>query len=364
MPIRISRRGALENGLALGAPWLLAACGGSGGTTQAAPSPTRTWRMGFSGLPPRPNITDALRTIDAFAGRADIATIHEELPWTDLLAGMTPDAILQRDKVGLVDYYRGKNLQLMFMADLTDGLSRGQEAPQLRALGRSIAEPAVQQVYRNYVLAVARVLQPQYIGLAAETNLIRAAAPALYGSVRQAAGAAHTALRSAGYGGTVFISVQVETAWGRLGGSGPFVGIAADRSDFAFTQMVGLSSYPYFGFATPEDIPADYYSRLLQGAAALPLMQVEGGWPSVGVGTSVSSPEMQARYVARIAALLDGVAARGWIQLEFVDIDIAAFPTPIPPNLPLFVTLGFLDNQFNAKPALAQWDSVFARRLV
>jgi enoyl-CoA hydratase/carnithine racemase len=298
---------------------------------------------------------------DVRALAADIAAIHEEVPWTDLLGGMTPDAILQRDKVGLVDYYRSKNLQLMFMADLTDGLSRGEEAPQLRALGRSIAEPAVQQVYRDYVLAVARVLRPEYVGLAAETNLIRAAAPALYGSVRQAANAAHTALRGAGYGGAVFISVQVETAWGRLGGTGPFVGIATDRADFAFTQMIGLSSYPYFGYATPEDIPADYYSRLLLGATPLPLMQVEGGWPSVGVGASVSSAALQARYVTRFAALLDGVAAGGWIQLEFVDIDIAAFPPPIPPNRPLFVTLGFVDSNYAVKPALAQWDALFAR---
>jgi hypothetical protein len=51
------------------------------------------------------------------------------------------------------------------MADLTDGLSRGEEAPQLRALGRSLSEPAVQQVYRDYVAAVVRKLQPDYLGL-------------------------------------------------------------------------------------------------------------------------------------------------------------------------------------------------------
>ena len=358
----ISRRDTLKAAAAWGAAPLW---GCSSGGDAPPPATARTWRMGFSGLPPRPNLTDAQRTIDTWSPRAEIAAIHEELPWTDLLAGVTPDAILQRDKVGLVNYYRSKGLQLMFMADLTDGLSRGQEASQLRALGRSIAEPAVQQVYRNYVLAVMRVLQPEYIGLAAETNLVRAAAPALYASVKQAANAAAADLHNAAFGGAVFISVQVETAWGKLGVAGPFVGIAADRADFAFTQMIGLSSYPYFGYATPEDIPADYYSRLLTGAAPLPMMQVEGGWPSVGATangvTFGSSPALQARYVARIAPLLDSVVARGWIQLEFVDIDPASFPQPIPPNLPLFVTLGFVDSNFTAKPALAQWDTLFAR---
>jgi len=101
--------------------------------------------MGFSSIPPRLTTAAVIEGIDRWSERAEIAAIHEELPWTDLLGGMSPDDILDRDKVQLVNYMRGKGLQLYFMADLTDGLSRGEEAPQLRALGRSITEPAVQQ---------------------------------------------------------------------------------------------------------------------------------------------------------------------------------------------------------------------------
>jgi hypothetical protein len=39
----------------------------------------------------------------------------------------------------------------------------------------------------------------------------------------------------------------------------------------------------------------------------------------------------------------------------------AAFPQPAPPSLALFVSLGFVDTQFAAKPALAQWDALVAR---
>jgi hypothetical protein len=343
----------------------LAACGGGSGSEPAQSPPTRSWRMGFSGLPPRFTVAEVIRTIDLWSPRAELAIIHEELPWAELLAGTSADTIIRRDQLDLVAYYRSKGLQLVFMADLTDGLSREQEAPRLRALGRSIAEPAVQQVYRAYVEAVLRLLRPEFMGLAAETNLIRAAAPALYPSVRQAANAAAADVLTSGAKTTLFISVQVETAWGRLGGTGPFVGIAADRADFAFAQMIGLSSYPYFGYATPEDMPADYYSRLFAGASALPTMVVEGGWPSVGASangqTFTSSPALQARYITRHAALLDSISARGWLQLEFVDIDPAAFPVPTPANLPLFVTLGLVDSRYAPKPALAQWDAQFAR---
>lgn len=367
----IKRRDWLANGssAALAAAFpaslsaLLTGCGSSG---SPGPAP-RSWRMGFSGLPPRLTVQDVLRTVDTWSTRGEIAAIHEELPWSDLLAGMTPQAILQRDKVGLVDYYRGKGHQLMFMADLTDGLSRTDEAPQLRALNRSLSEPAVQLAARNYIVAVAQMLKPEVLGLATETNLIRAAAPpTLYNALKQTANAASADLSAAGYTGTRFVSVQVETAWGVLGGSGPFVGIAQDRADFPFSEWLGLSSYPYFSWPTPEDIPADYYSRLQQGNTnPLPVMVVEGGWPSQGAsanGVTVSSnPALQARYIARHPALLDSVAARGWIQLVFADLDLASLPPPLPANLPLFTTLGLVDAQYNAKPALAHWDAAFAR---
>lgn len=360
----IKRRDWLARAGALAVAPALSACG-----SDASPGPApRSWRMGFSGLPPRLTVIDVIKTIDLWSPRGEIAAIHEELPWTDLLGGMlTPQQILQRDKVDLVAYYRGKGHQLMFMADLTDGLSRADEAPQLRALGRSLAEPAVQQAARAYIVAVAQLLRPEYLGLAAETNLIRAAAPtALYNALKQTANAASADLGAAGFTGTRFISVQVETAWGVLGGNGPFVGIAQDRVDFPFSEMLGLSSYPYFSWPTPEDIPADYYMRLQQGHSdPLPVMVVEGGWASQGASangvTVASNPALQARYIARHPALLDSVAARGWIQLVFADLDLATLPPPLPANLPLFTTLGLVDSQYQPKPALANWDAAFAR---
>jgi hypothetical protein len=339
------------------------ACGGSDPAATPPPPSRRTWSMGFSGLPPRPDTATLLHGIDLWSTRAEIAAIHEELPWTDLLAGMSADAILDRDKVQLVQYYRDKGLKLYFMADLTDGLARDSEAPQLRALGRSLAEPAVQQVYRYYVAAVVRKLQPEYIGLAAETNLIRVAAPpALYAAVVQAANAAAADLQMMGAIAPRFISIQVETAWGLLGNGGAYVGVDVDFQDFPFASMLGLSSYPYFAFARPEDIPANYYSRPLTGRS-LPAMVVEGGWTSVSAGAIVSSPDAQARYLSRHAQLLDGIQARGVIQLEFADLDLSTFPQPQPANLPLFVNLGLTDSNFVAKPALAIWDAQHARPL-
>lgn len=345
----------------------LLACGGSGGSGGGSDpppaAPKRTWRLGFSPNPPRFTTQAVIQGIDLWSQRAELAIIHEELPWADLLAGMSPDAILERDKVQLVAYMKGKGLQLVFMGDLNDGLDRTQEAPQLRAAGRSITEPAVQRLYRDYLLAVDRKLQPVMLGLVAESNLIRVAAPALYPAVRQTANDTAAALQTAGRTTPLVASVQVEVAWGRLGGNGSYVGIDTDFADFPFVQTLGLSSYPYFGFTEPEELPLDYYTRLL-AARNVPVMVTEGGWASAGAGSITSSPAKQARYVARHAQLLDAVGAQAWLHLLYADLDIVSLPPPVPANLPLFATIGLADSNFVAKPALAAWDGLFARRRV
>jgi hypothetical protein len=316
--------------------------------------------MGFSTFPPKLDTAVLLHSIDLWSARAELAIIQEELPWSDLLAGTPPDVIIDQRYAPLVAYLRGKGLKLVYVFDLDDGLSRGEEAPALRALGRSIAEPVVQQAYRAWVLAVARRLTPEYIGLAAETNLIRAIAPpTLYAAVVKSANDAAHDLKSAGVGAPLFVSVQVETAWGLLPKSA-YVGIDRDVADFPFVEMLGYSSYPYVAFADPNDLPADYYSRVLN-ARALPVMVVEGGWNSASVGAIVSSPATQARYITRQAQLLDSVHAAGVFQL-FADIDLSALPPEVAAQLPLFASLGLTDMNFVAKPALAVWDALFARR--
>jgi hypothetical protein len=341
------------------------ACGTGGGAEGRSPAPdrTRTWEMGFFYTPPRQEIAAVLQTIDLFSTRSDLAVIHEELPWTDLINGISPDTILDNKKVGLVDYLRSKGQRLFFMADITDGLSRGEEAPQLRQLGRSITEPEVRQYYREYVRAVARKLQPDYIGLAAETNLIRqAASPQVYAAVVKAANAAAADLNADAVTAPLLISVQVETAWGVLAGTGPYVGIETDFTDFPFMQILGLSSYPYFGYAQPEDIPDDYYTRIFHGRS-IPAMVCEGGWASTGVGAITSSPELQARYITRHADLLDSIDATAVAQTLFADIDIDSLTDP-PAILSLFISIGLMDKNFGEKPALAVWDALFARQKI
>src|SRR6185437_15352797 len=226
-----------------------------------------------------------------------------------------------------------------------DGLNRAQEDPALVVAGRSITDSAIQRLYREYVSAVDTILQPDYLSLAAETNLIRLAAPSsTYAAVVEMVNAAANELRARSTASKLLVSVQVKTAWGLLQGGAGFIGIAQDRADFPFLDALGLSSYPYLGgFTLPEVVPLNYYSRLVETAPLRELV-LEGGWPSVAAGSVASTPELQSRYIRRQAAILDQAVAAAVFQITFTDLDLSASPPPAGSILPLFSHLGLVDS--------------------
>jgi len=322
--------------------------------------PGRSYRMGFSPLPPKNDPNVVFQNLELWTQRADAGIMHVQLPWAAMLAGSSATAEVQKDPLQVANYYRGKGLRVVVTLDPTDGLNRSAEAPELVAAHRSLSEPTIQQLYRQYARAIADLIQPDYLGLAAETNLIRAVAPApLYAAVVKATTDAAADLRAAGSIAKLFVSVQVETAWGLLPQAPGYVGISRDLSDFSFCQALGLSSYAYAAWPDPDQVPLDYYSRLA-GTSGLPVMVVEGGWTSESVSTVVSTPEMQARYLRRQARLLTEANSIYLFQLTFADLDLSSFPPPLPSNLSFFAYLGLVDSDLSAKPALAVWDSLFA----
>jgi len=346
--------------LALALSMVVVACGDGAGPGV----PPRTYWMGFSAIPPRFDSTTAslITAINNWMPHADAAIMHVSPPWAAMIGGYPPAQAVDTVEVPLANYYRSKHLAVVFSVDATDGLNRAAEAPELVTLGRSVTDTAVQRLYREWVYAVATKIQPEYLGLVAETNLIKALAPdSVYQALVTMANAVASQINAAGVPTKLFVSVQVETAWGRLGGGTTYVGIAQDLTDFPFAQAIGLSSYPYLGgFAQAEDVPLDYYSRLRQDAAK-PVLVVEGGWSSVSFDTLVSSPAEQARYITRQVQLLDSARATGVFQLTFYDLDLSASPPPPGSILPLFAHVGLADSAFNAKPALAEWDRAFRR---
>ena len=222
---------------------IIPGCGDGAGPRTAS----RSYFMGFSAIPPRMDTAIVVPAINLWAQRADAAIIHASPPWAAMLGGVSPAAAVDTVEVPLANYFRAKHLALVFTVDATDGLNRAAEAPELVALGRSVTDTAVQRLYREWVFAVAQKLRPDYLGLIAESNLIRAAAPdSVYQALVVMANAVAGQIRAAGLPSPLYVSVQVETAWGRLtpGAGGPYVGIVQDLTDFPFVKSLCPGVHP------------------------------------------------------------------------------------------------------------------------
>jgi hypothetical protein len=313
--------------------------------------------MGFSAIPPRNDFAVLFQALEMWRTRSDAAILHVDPPWDTLLAGYPADSAVIKLHKGLVDYYKGSGRTVVVMIDATNGLDRASENPVLVAKGRSLTEPAVQQIYRAFAVAMDAILKPDYLGLVAETNLIRAAAPApLYAAVKQVANDAAADVRAVDPIVKLYVSV-VEV------GDAPAAArpTAWPPMSPTFRSCRAWDSYPFLA-GRPESpaAPLDHYARLPQGTALKPMV-VEGGWTSASVGGVVSSPLKQQRWIARQFQLLDQAQALFLFQLTFTDLDLAANPPPPGSILPLFASLGLVDVNLAPKPALANWDAAFAR---
>ncbi len=262
-----------------------------------------SYRMGFMSSAPRPDFNLYLQSLALWTTHSDATIISTELPWDSLLNGENPAAYVVNNYLGFVNYCRSINLKLWVYIDPANGLDRASDALPLVARGRSISEPAIQQVYRRFVVVMDSILHPDHLGLALETNLIRLAAPAsIYQGVRTAADAAD---RCSGDRSACSAKHQCTGRSGlgsTLNGSGAFVGVAQDFSDFPFLKEVVISSYPYLSFSTPAAIPTNYYSQLVADHA-MPVFVSEGGWTSGNFSVNgvsiIGSPAQQAAYIQR-----------------------------------------------------------------
>ncbi len=323
----------------------------------------RSYRMGFQNSAPRLDFNLFIQSLTLWSQRADAAIISTEVPWDSLFNGESAENYIASNYMALAAYYRSKNFKLWVYIDPENGLDRSSDALSLAALGKSIAQPDAQQVYQRFAFVMDSMLMPDHLGLALETNLIRGAAPdSIYQGVKQAANSAAIYIGNADKKVKMSISVQVEYAWGKLSGSG-YQGVSQDFSDFPFIGELGLSSYPYFNFTQPQDIPLNYYTKLTEGKN-LPVFVSEGGWTSQSItgytGQQInSSPQTQQEYIRRQGQLLDQANAIALFQLVFTDIDLAGLPSSVPSSIKYFAYIGLVDTTLTPRPSLSAWDSFY-----
>jgi hypothetical protein len=131
---------------------------------------------------------------------------------------------------------------------------------------------------------------------------------------------------------------------------------AVNCHDLNRVDIIGLTIYPMFSAATPQEIPDDYLSPILERIGDTPIAITETGWPADYFGDRElpwqASPEMQVAYIEALDRILEGVN---------VEILNWAFLYPLGQGedaglvWELFGPLALYDRAGNPRPALAAW---------
>lgn len=331
----------------------------------APAAPARPYRMGWFVVSPAPTVESVLQAFPQAVRHGDAVLLQREVPWSRILAGVPMETILEQDYDGLIAYLRGLGFEVSILVDPLDGLDRTQEANETRAAGRTLNDPALRALHEQWVELIAARYRPAYLGLASEINSLAARGdPVLFANIREMCNRLAPRIRDASPATKVFVSFQVDEAWGRP----PIPPSPIDQ--FALTRtfdidVLGLSSYPSFFFSDPSAIPDDYF-RGLQIAAGKPVIMAEGGWSSdpLGTGETPASLAQQKAFYERFFALMDSVQPELIILLLFADLDLEAWLAAAGPGtnvagLAPFARMGITASNFAPKPALAVWDERF-----
>lgn len=319
----------------------------SGAATEASPlasgsvtaevAPVR----GIAGLVPPHHPTPAeadYRTFfGALAGLGGWAGTY--VAWTP--DGGIPEVVRTQPQVGEQFGYRTLPI-IGFHQDIDGGM----------ALTVDFTDPAQVAAYTDALVALAREIEPPYLGVGNEVNRLWEQDPAAYDAWVAALPAIADAVRAASPSTQVFVTFQYEF----LRGAGALSG-ESRAPEWTLLDgvrdaldLVVFTTYPFFDFATPEEIPAEYYR---EGAerAGLPVAFSEVGWPSAPLAVAPESSfggteAEQEDFIARLSGLLADV------DPVFV-MWVWAYDSPA--TGPLFGSLGLSQNDGTPKPALGAW---------
>jgi len=151
----------------------------------------------------------------------------------------------------------------------------------------------------------------------AETNLIRQLAPDSVYQRSHHGNAAVAKVRAASLPSTLYVSVQVETAWPASGH------IRASRRTLPISPSSKRSAidYPYLGGLPTRVDPLDYYSRI--GRATLPV----SWWreAAIGLGWQCCLRPMKKRDTSRARNAAGQRPGESLFQLTFYDLDLRGF---------------------------------------
>ena len=217
-----------------------------------------------------------------------------------------------------------------------------------------LLRPIDDATFDRYVAAArgfAERHQPPFLGLGVEIDTQWRTHPDEFDRFVELFAAVADAVHTASPETLVFTTFQLERFSGMQGGifggsndPGQAEWELIDR--FPDADIIGFTTYPGLVFASPDDIPEDYYRRLGGLTGGRPIAFTEMGWQAGGsFGPYSGTPESQDRFVERFGELTEGVDVAFFVWSFLFD---QAVPAP-------FDTMGLIAADGTPRPAWERW---------
>lgn len=335
-----------------------------------APSPAPEGTLyGFFGTPPVASLDGMLAHFKALGENADFVLVQENIPWEDFLDGVEGESKSRDDRQGQHALLQQNGLDAVVVIDPLNGLNRREFFGLPGGWEASFNNPDVRSAFRNFTLWMLREFKPRYLGLASEINTYQDAHPDDFPFYLSLYHEVYALVKAEAPETLVFVTFQWEdlnnmfegAAEGRRAGETNWEQVEVYEPNL---DLWAISSYPYFVFDLGSDIPADYYTPLLERTDK-PLAVAEGGFTSSQVGTITGSEQDQVDYLNAIHEQL-GARLDFWAYLLLSDLDMDSFDLALSnqgldpadfEELSWFAHLGLTYSDGTPKPALEVWNT-------
>ncbi|MBI5157598.1 MAG: hypothetical protein HZA58_06225 [Acidimicrobiia bacterium] len=217
-----------------------------------------------------------------------------------------------------------------------------------------LLRPIDEATFDRYVAAAegfAERHRPRFLGLGVEIDTQWRTHPDEFDRFVELFAAVADAVHGASPETLVFTTFQLERFSGLQGG---IFGGTNDPSQvswelierFPDADIIGFTTYPGLVFASPDDIPEDYYRRLGDLAGGRPIAFTEMGWQAGGdFGPYSGTPAAQDRFVERFGELTAGADVAFFVWSFLFD---QAVPEP-------FDTMGLIAADGTPRPGWERW---------
>lgn len=290
------------------------ACGGDDAGPPRPPREglPRSFLMGLSALPADSG-DEAYRQAFRLAGQAgEVILIQRPPPWSDFLPGASISdrtERLTRFEQGLL---RENRLQVLFAIDPTEPADRGRIAglpDELR--GKDFSDQRLREAFIAYAKYVALNYKPAYLALGVEVDMFFSRrGDAAFRNFTSLYFQAYDEVKKVSHDTLVFPTFQFENLQGILQQESRQALWGLVNRFEPKIDMLAVSSFPGFVYATTAELPDDYYAEL-RARSQKPLAFVPLGWSSAPQSGDLAAATAEGEQLAFLVRALTAAQEMG-----------------------------------------------------